>query len=85
MPGVLISKGYEPIDYVGKIAPRPLFIMHGTKDRVVDPRAAKRLYDAAGEPRELWMIDGAYHYEAMQELADEVHPRLLSFFEKCVK
>ncbi|MHC4443618.1 MAG: alpha/beta hydrolase [Planctomycetota bacterium] len=85
VPGVLISKGYEPIDYVGKIAPRRLFIMQGTKDKVVDPRTAGRLYDAAGEPKELWMIEGADHYEAMQDLADEVHPRLLAFLEKCIE
>jgi fermentation-respiration switch protein FrsA (DUF1100 family) len=59
--------------------------MQGTKDKVVDPRTAARLYDAAGEPKELWMIEGADHYEAMQDLADEVHPRLLAFLEKCIE
>ncbi|UCD27865.1 MAG: alpha/beta hydrolase [Planctomycetota bacterium] len=85
LPHLLITEGYEPIDYVARIAPRPLFIMQGTKDRVVDPRTAKRLYDAAGDSKELWMIEGADHYQAMDELVDEVHPRLLQFFERCVQ
>jgi fermentation-respiration switch protein FrsA (DUF1100 family) len=84
VPGMLMSKGYDPIDYVDRIAPRPLFIMHGTDDRVVDPAMGRRLFEAAREPKELWMPDGADHYSAMLERADESHPRLLAFFRRCV-
>jgi len=84
IPKLLMSDGYDPIDYVSRIAPRPLFIMHGTADRVVSPAMAQRLYDAANEPKELWMIPEANHYEAMQEMADEAHPRLLQFFQRCM-
>jgi fermentation-respiration switch protein FrsA (DUF1100 family) len=30
--------------------------MHGTEDQVVDPRMARRLYDAANEPKTLWLV-----------------------------
>ena len=43
---------------------------------------ARRLYAAAGEPKELWLIEGANHYQAMQEMPEQTHPRLLAFFEK---
>ena len=69
---------------VAKISPRPLLIMHGTADRVVPPAAAKRLYEQACEPKELWMIDAVEHYEALQEMTDEVYPILLNFFDRCV-
>jgi uncharacterized protein len=82
VPRMLIAEGYDPIDYVARIAPRPIFIMHGTADRVVDPAMAKRLYDAAREPKELWLAPNADHYEAMQEHAEEARPRLVSFFER---
>ncbi len=84
LPQLLMSKGYEPIDYIGRIAPRPLLIMHGTSDAVVDPQMARRLHEAAREPKELWLIEGADHYGAIQDRADEVCPRLLDFFERCV-
>ena len=77
--------GYDPIDYVARIAPRPLFIMHGTADTVVPAAMAHRLYEAAGEPKAIWLIEGAEHYQAMEDMADQVCPRLLAFFTRCVE
>lgn len=51
----------SPIDYVGGIAPRPLLLVHGSSDEVVDVSHAYRLYDKAGEPKELVIVDGAEH------------------------
>jgi len=84
VPRLLISDGDDPLDYAARIAPRPTLIMHGTADTVVPAAMARRLYDAARHPKELWLIDGADHYEAMQERAREAHPRLLAFFNRCV-
>jgi alpha-beta hydrolase superfamily lysophospholipase len=50
-----------PVDHVGKIAPRPLLLVHGTEDDVVPVSHARRLYEKAGEPRELKVIKGAGH------------------------
>jgi fermentation-respiration switch protein FrsA (DUF1100 family) len=46
---------------VSKIAPRPLLIIHGTKDDVVPLWHAGRLYEAAGEPKEKFFMEGADH------------------------
>jgi dipeptidyl aminopeptidase/acylaminoacyl peptidase len=57
-------KGFElvkPIDYVDKIAPRPLLLVHGSQDDVVDIIHARRLYARAGQPKELASIEGAGH------------------------
>jgi uncharacterized protein len=83
-PRVAVNTEYDPIEAVGRISPRPIFIMHGTADRVVDPAMARRLYDAAGEPKELWLVEGADHYGAMQEHAEEANHRLLEFFRRSV-
>jgi uncharacterized protein len=83
-PHFMVGPEYDPIGYIGRITPRPVFIMHGTADQVVDPRMARTLYDAAGEPKELWMVEGADHYGAMQDDAEEAHARLLRFFGRCV-
>lgn len=52
---------YDAIDRVGAIAPRPVLLMHGTADHVVDASAAVRLYDAAGHPKQLALFKGADH------------------------
>jgi fermentation-respiration switch protein FrsA (DUF1100 family) len=84
LPRLMMTDGYDPIDDVARVSPRPLLIIQGTADRVVDPRTARRLYDAARQPKELWLIDGADHYQALEEMGDTVQPRLLDFFKACV-
>jgi dipeptidyl aminopeptidase/acylaminoacyl peptidase len=57
-------RGFEivkPIDYVDKVSPRPLLLVHGTNDDVVDVSHARRLYAKAGQPKELVIIEGAGH------------------------
>lgn len=51
----------RPIDAVGQIAPRPLLIIHGAADTLVPVSHAHRLYQAAGEPRELWVVPAIEH------------------------
>jgi pimeloyl-ACP methyl ester carboxylesterase len=52
---------------VGRIAPRPLFIAHGTENDLYSLSEARRLYQLAGEPRELHLLDGAGHSEWMHD------------------
>jgi pimeloyl-ACP methyl ester carboxylesterase len=52
-----------PEEIVGKIAPTPVVIIHGTDDRLFAPDHAQRLYDAAGEPKRLLLGDGFGHAE----------------------
>lgn len=84
VPRILMSRHYEPIDYVGRITPRPILIIHGTADKIVPVEMANRLYDAAHEPKDLWLVNGAGHYEPLSEDNDEGRPRLLAFFSSCL-
>ncbi len=51
----------SPINYVAGIAPRPLLLVHGSEDELVAVADAHRLYDKAGEPKQIIIIDGAGH------------------------
>jgi len=51
----------RPINYVAGIAPRPLLLVHGSKDELVDVSHAHRLYNKAGEPKQLIIVNGAGH------------------------
>jgi len=51
----------EPLQDIAVISPRPVLIIHGLQDSVVDLRDAQRLYAAAREPKELWLIPNADH------------------------
>jgi uncharacterized protein len=57
-------QGFEtikPIDYVDKIAPRPLLLIHGDKDEVVPVDHVNRLYAKAGQPKEVVILEGGVH------------------------
>lgn len=51
----------SPIRYIAGVAPRPLLLVHGNKDEVIDVSHAYRLYNKAGEPRQIVIVDDAGH------------------------
>jgi len=51
----------SPIKCVAGIAPRPLLLVHGSKDELVDVGHAYKLYAGAGEPKQIIIVDGAGH------------------------
>jgi fermentation-respiration switch protein FrsA (DUF1100 family) len=51
----------SPIKYVAGIAPRPLLLVHGGHDEVVDVGQAYKLYARAGEPNQIIIVSGAGH------------------------
>jgi fermentation-respiration switch protein FrsA (DUF1100 family) len=58
-----------PLEYVAGIAPRPLLLVHGNRDETVGISHAHRLYQKAGEPKQLVIIDGAGHRLRQDERA----------------
>ena len=53
----------SPEEVVGKIAPTPVAIIHGNDDHLFAPDHARRLYEAAGEPKRLLLGDRFGHAE----------------------
>jgi len=51
----------SPVKYVAGIAPRPLLLVHSSKDEVVEVSHAYKLYDSAEEPKQIIIVDGAEH------------------------
>jgi len=70
----------DPLRWVHKIAPRALFLIHGEEDPYASVEEVRRLCEAAGEPKELWIAPGAGHRRVDQLYADECRDGVLSFF-----
>jgi len=51
----------RPVDYVAQIAPRPLLIIAGEKDETLPVAGAHELYDAAGDPKRLLIVQDGTH------------------------
>ncbi len=63
-----------PAEAAAKIAPIPLLVVHGGKDRYFPPEHGRQLYLAAREPKELWALPEMGHAESAcsQELVDRM-------------
>jgi len=75
-------QAFDPVEVVEKLSPRPLFIMHGTEDVVVPVASAHALIARAGEPKELWLIDGLKHCKALEEAYEPFKDRVIGFFDR---
>jgi dipeptidyl aminopeptidase/acylaminoacyl peptidase len=51
----------SPIKWVGRISPRYMLIIHGADDELVDISHAKKLYEAARNPKDISIIERAVH------------------------
>ncbi len=55
------SKKHNPMKEISKISPRPMLILHGTDDIGIPLAGVKKLYELAGEPKDLVVVEGADH------------------------
>lgn len=63
-----------PAEAIALISPVPVLVVHGDADHYFPLEHAYQLYDAAGDPRELWIIPGMGHAESAcsDDLADRI-------------
>lgn len=68
----------SPVEVVGRVSPVPLLVVHGDSDHYFPLEHPRALFDAAGEPKELWLLEGFGHAEsaATPELVDRIGAHL---------
>jgi uncharacterized protein len=65
---------------IRRITPRPLFMIHGGDDTYIKPEITRTLFSLARAPKELWIVEGAKHNQAIQLVGAEYRRRVLDFF-----
>jgi fermentation-respiration switch protein FrsA (DUF1100 family) len=76
---------FKPEALIGRISPRSVLIIHGENDNAACTVAdARRLYRAARDPKELWIVPGAGHCSAYATVPEEYEQRVLAFFERAL-
>jgi fermentation-respiration switch protein FrsA (DUF1100 family) len=71
---------YESVRWVGKIAPRPIFFIHGEQDQYLPD--FDELYAAANQPKEAWRVAEAGHTTVGQFFPEEHERRIVEFFAR---
>jgi fermentation-respiration switch protein FrsA (DUF1100 family) len=61
----LVTDELAPKDFVAKLAPVPLLVVHGKQDEVVPFSQGKLLFDTAKEPKTLFEVEEARHGDAL--------------------
>ena len=71
--------------WVGRISPRPVFLLQGGADQVVSPESGKRLFEAAKDPKELWFEPSLGHVQFLAKRPGEFEKRLVGFYDKYLR
>jgi fermentation-respiration switch protein FrsA (DUF1100 family) len=73
---------FEPIRWVGRVAPRAVFFIHGGRDPYLAPGEFEALVAAAGDPKVVWREEGAWHREVDLTAPEDYRQRLAAFFDR---
>jgi fermentation-respiration switch protein FrsA (DUF1100 family) len=72
----------RPLDDIGQISPRPVFLIQGLDDGMVPLDSAQRLYDAAREPRQIWTENDVPHLNMYAYYKTRYTKRVIRFFDE---
>ena len=83
IPKLTVDDRFSPLPSMAKISPLPLLILHGDQDRIVPVHHGRRLYEAALEPKQLWIVPGAGHIQSTGDPA--VRDRLVAYLRETLE
>lgn len=75
----------SPESLIGDLSPVPVFIIAGDGDALIPVENGRKLFAAAKEPKQLWIIPNAFHGSTMAVAGDEYERRIGEFFDKHLK
>jgi alpha-beta hydrolase superfamily lysophospholipase len=67
---------------VRRLGRRPWLMIHGADDTYIKATMARDLFRCARGPKELWVVPGAKHNQALNLVGDEYKRRLREFFDR---
>lgn len=76
------AQKYDVLDSCAKISPRPLLIIHGSNDNIAPIDHAQALYEEAGEPKKIVIIEGADHSFNRRDWEDKVIDLTIEWFKE---
>jgi uncharacterized protein len=74
--------GFNPVEAIGKISPRPIYLIQGGRDLRTPMEDFEQLWQAAKEPKEKWVVVEADHGDPWIIDRAGYEQRLVQFFER---
>jgi uncharacterized protein len=75
----------RPVDEIAKIAPRAVLIIDGWEGTAIAMNSPHRFFDAAGDPKQVWMEDGVPHLGMYANNPQAYEKRVIGFFDQYLK
>lgn len=69
-------------EWIAHLSPRPILLLHGGRDVAIDKDSAEKLFQAAGEPKELWFEPDLGHAEFDTAMPEDFERRVVNFFDR---
>jgi fermentation-respiration switch protein FrsA (DUF1100 family) len=79
--GLKLGK-FNPVEAIGKISPRPVYLIHGARDLRMPMADFELLWAAAEQPKEQWVVPEADHGDPWMIDRSGYEQRLVAFFKK---
>lgn len=81
---LLVSEGFEPVDALEDLPPRPLLVIHGTDDHITPLELGESIYAAALEPKRWHPVEGARHATPWIHQGEAFEAVLCGFFAEAL-
>jgi fermentation-respiration switch protein FrsA (DUF1100 family) len=78
------SSSINAKNWIAEISPRPVLLIQGGADEIISASSGELLYEAAGEPKELWYEPALGHATFDLDRPEEFEARLVAFFDQYV-
>ncbi|HEX4946560.1 MAG TPA: alpha/beta fold hydrolase [Blastocatellia bacterium] len=80
----IAPEALQPINKIGTLT-MPKLIVAASEDRHTPLTESRALFDAAQEPKELWVVEGAAHENLHRFAKEEYERRVLHFFDQTLR
>lgn len=73
-----------PVKSIGKIAPRPIMLIHGDADTMIPISQGEMLFAAAGDPKSWHVVQGAGHCQTLSVESPRYEQRMITFLDEAL-
>ena len=81
----LVSDELAPKDFVKKLAPVPLLVVHGSQDEVVPVSQGRQLFETANQPKTLFEVKAGRHGTSLSTDHGAYRKKMIDWLDKTLK
>lgn len=81
----LVTDELAPKDFVKKLAPVPLLVVHGSRDEIVPVSQGLQLYEAAAQPKTLFEVKTGRHGTALSGDNGAYRKKMIAWLDEVMK